>query len=104
MKRVRAEILSARRFGAYHSITLVAPDIAERARPGQFLAVTMPEGREFFLRRHFSIHQSARRGGWAGTLEFAFDDHGRGTQWLAHRQPHEFLDVIGPLGTPFSYP
>jgi len=104
VKRVRAEILSARRFGAYHSITLVAPDIAERARPGQFLAVAMPEGREFFLRRHFSIHQSARRGGWAGTLEFAFDDHGRGTQWLARGRPHEFLDVIGPLGTPFSYP
>jgi len=68
VKQVRAEILSTRKLGAYHSLTLVAPEIAEKARAGQFLAVRMPEGREFLLRRHFPIHQSSRRGGWAGTL------------------------------------
>ena len=55
MKQVRAEILSTRKLGAYHSLTLVAPEIAEKARPGQFLAVKMPEGREFLLRRQFAI-------------------------------------------------
>ena len=98
MKRVRAEILSTRRLGAYHMITVVAPEIAERARPGQFLAVKMPEGREFLLRRHFAIHQASRRGGWAGTLEFVFDPDGPGTSWLAGARAHETLDVIGPLG------
>ena len=104
MKRARAEILSTRRLGAYHSLTLVAPEIAERARPGQFLSVKMPDEREFLLRRHFSIHQASRRGGWAGTLEFAFDVSGPGTSWLSQARPHRFLDVIGPLGKPFSYP
>jgi dihydroorotate dehydrogenase electron transfer subunit len=105
MKRARAEILSSRKVGMYQSITLVAPEIAERARPGQFLAIAMPEGREFVLRRHFSIHQSSRRGGWAGTLEFIVDPtSGAGTGWLARAGAHEFLDVIGPLGSPFSYP
>jgi dihydroorotate dehydrogenase electron transfer subunit len=105
MKRARAEILSSRKVGMYQSITLVAPEIAERARPGQFLAIAMPEGREFVLRRHFSIHQSSRRGGWAGTLEFIVDPtSGAGTGWLARSRAHEFLDVIGPLGSPFSYP
>jgi dihydroorotate dehydrogenase electron transfer subunit len=105
MKRARAEILSTRAVGAYRSITLVAPEIAERARPGQFLAIAMPEGREFVLRRHFSIHQASRRGGWAGTLEFIVDPSaGAGTGWLASARAHEFLDVIGPLGSPFSYP
>jgi dihydroorotate dehydrogenase electron transfer subunit len=104
VRRARAEILSSRRSGAYTSLTVVAPEIADRARPGQFLAVAMPEGRAFFLRRHFSIHQSSRRGGWAGTLEFAFDRHGAGTDWLARREPHEFLDLVGPLGTAFAYP
>ena len=105
MKRARAEILSTRKVGAYRSITLVAPEIAERARPGQFLAVAMPEGRDFILRRHFSIHQAARRGGWAGTLEFVVDpDSGPGTGWLSRVDAHQFLDVIGPLGKPFSYP
>ena len=105
MKRARAEILSTRKVGAYRSITLVAPEIAERARPGQFLAVAMPEGRDFILRRHFSIHQAARRGGWAGTLEFVVDPgSGPGTGWLSRVGAHQFLDVIGPLGRSFSYP
>jgi dihydroorotate dehydrogenase electron transfer subunit len=104
VKRARAEILSTRRLGAYHSLTLVAPEIAERARPGQFLSVKMPDEREFLLRRHFSIHQASRRGGWAGTLEFAFDVSGPGTSWLSQARAHRFLDIIGPLGKPFSYP
>ena len=105
MKRARAEILSTRTIGAYRSITLVAPEIAERSRPGQFLAIAMPDGRAFILRRHFSIHQASRRGGWAGTLEFVVDPSaGAGTGWLAAARAHEFLDVIGPLGKAFSYP
>src|SRR5919108_453185 len=104
VKRARAEVLNARRFGVYHSITVVAPEVAERARPGQFLSIGMPEGRSFIFRRQFSIHEASRRGGWAGTLEFVFDRHGPGTSWLAGVRVHEFLDVIGPLGTAFAYP
>ena len=105
MKRVRAEILSTRTLGAYRSLTLVAPELAERARPGQFVAVAMPTGRDFILRRHLTIHQSSRRGGWAGTLEFVVDPAaGPGTAWLADLRAHESLDVIGPLGRPFAYP
>ena len=105
MKRVRAEILSTRTLGAYRSLTLVAPELAERARPGQFVAVAMPTDRDFLLRRHLTIHQSSRRGGWAGTLEFVVDPAaGPGTAWLGDLRAHEFLDVIGPLGKPFAYP
>ena len=104
MKRVRAEVLNARKLGAYHSITIVAPEVADRVRPGQFLSIGMPPERAFLLRRHFSIHQASRRGGWAGTLEFVFDPRGAGTGWLAEVKAHQFLDVIGPLGTAFAYP
>jgi dihydroorotate dehydrogenase electron transfer subunit len=97
-------VLNARRLGAYHSITIVAPEVADRVRPGQFLSVGMPEGRAFLLRRHFSIHQASRRGGWAGTLEFVFDPTGPGSGWLAEARAHQFLDVVGPLGKPFAYP
>ncbi len=41
VKQVRAEILSTRKLGAYHSLTLVAPEIAEKARPGP-----VPGGRD----------------------------------------------------------
>ena len=104
MRRARAEVLNARRLGAYHSLTLVAPEVAERVRPGQFVSVAMPAGRAFLLRRHFSIHQASRRGSWAGTLEFVFDPRGAGTEWLAEVKSHQFLDVIGPLGKAFAYP
>jgi dihydroorotate dehydrogenase electron transfer subunit len=105
VKRARAEILSTRRLGAYQALTLVAPEIAERARPGQFVAVSMPEDRDFVLRRDLTIHQSSRRGGWAGTLEFVVDPNaGLGAAWLAEQGAHGFLDIIGPLGKPFSYP
>ena len=37
MIRTRCEVLSNRRAGAYHALTLVAPEIAEAAKPGQFV-------------------------------------------------------------------
>jgi dihydroorotate dehydrogenase electron transfer subunit len=102
--RQKCEVLTSKRWGIYHSITVVAPEIADQARPGQFVEVMMPDSRDFVLRRPFSIHQASRKGGWAGTLEFAFLGGGRGTDWLTSVQAHDFLDVIGPLGKPFPYP
>jgi dihydroorotate dehydrogenase electron transfer subunit len=104
MHRQKCEVLSGKRWGVYHSITLVAPDIAEEARPGQFVQVAMPPGRDFLLRRPFSIHQASRKGGWAGTLEIAFTAVGPGSEWLTTVEAHDFLDVVGPLGRPFPYP
>jgi dihydroorotate dehydrogenase electron transfer subunit len=104
MIRTQCEVLSVKRAGAYWALTLVAPDIAELARPGQFIEIAPPPGREFLLRRPFSIHQASRRGGWAGTLEIAFDISGPGTEWLTQARPHDILDVIGPLGRAFSHP
>jgi dihydroorotate dehydrogenase electron transfer subunit len=102
--RTRCEVLSNRRSGAYWSITLVAPEIAEQARPGQFVQIAVPERRDFLLRRPFSIHQASRRGGWAGILEIVFDVVGPGTAWLAEIRPHDTLDVIGPIGRSFHVP
>ena len=104
MIRSQCEVLSNRRAGAYYSLTLVAPEIAERAKPGQFVEIGVPDGRNFLLRRPFSIHQASRRGGWAGTLEVVFDVGGPGTAWLAEARPHDMLDVIGPIGRSFTYP
>ncbi|HEX2025546.1 MAG TPA: dihydroorotate dehydrogenase electron transfer subunit [Actinomycetota bacterium] len=104
MFRQKCEVLSVKRWGAYHSITLVAPEIADDAKPGQFVEIGVPEGRQFLLRRPFSIHQASRKGGWAGTLEIAFTAVGPGTRWLTEIEAHDFLDVVGPLGRPFPYP
>ena len=64
--RVRAEVLSTRKMGAYHQLTIVAPRSRRRRDPGQFVSVRMPVGREFLLRRHLAIHDASRRGGGLG--------------------------------------
>ncbi len=104
MIRAQCEVLSTRRVGSYHSITIVAPEIADEARPGQFVEIGVPAGRSVLLRRPFSIHQASRRGGWAGTLELVYDVHGPGTEWLTTVRQHDVLDVVGPLGRAFTIP
>jgi dihydroorotate dehydrogenase electron transfer subunit len=103
--QVRGEVLTLRRVGEYFHLTLVAPGIAERARPGQFIALAVggPDS-SMLLRRSFSIYQAAARGLYGGTVEIVFAVAGRGTAWLSKLQPRQSLDVVGPLGRPFSLP
>lgn len=101
--RAVCEVVARKREGAYLSLTVAAADIAKRALPGQFVNVGV-QAQETLLRRPFSIYQTSRQGPWAGTVEFVFDAHGPGTRWLAEREAHDVLDVVGPLGTAFPLP
>ncbi|HEX7104768.1 MAG TPA: dihydroorotate dehydrogenase electron transfer subunit [Acidothermaceae bacterium] len=103
--QVTGEVLSLRRIGAYHAMTVVAPGVAESAKPGQFVTVAVggPDT-SMLMRRPFSIHRVHERGVYGGTVEFVFSVEGRGTRWLAQMQPHEPIDIVGPLGKPFSLP
>lgn len=103
--QVQGEVLATRRVGAYHAMTLVAPGIADGARPGQFVALAVggPET-SMLLRRAFAIYQVRERGVYGGTVEFIFAVHGKGTAWLADRRVHDPVDVVGPLGRPFTLP
>jgi dihydroorotate dehydrogenase electron transfer subunit len=100
--RAQCEVLAYGRVGDYHSLTFVAPDIAERSSPGQFVSVGVGAGT--VLRRPFSIYQVSQHGPWAGTVEIVFDVLGRGTRWLAERTKHDVVDVVGPLGRGFPMP
>jgi hypothetical protein len=44
--QVKGTVLTARRVDAYHAITVIAPGVAARFRPGQFVAVSVggPDG------------------------------------------------------------
>jgi dihydroorotate dehydrogenase electron transfer subunit len=98
--RELCEVLERRRAGAYHSLTVVAPGIAAAARPGQFINVLAGEERSFPLRRPFSIHRVES----PGTVEVVFDVVGAGTLALSRLRPHDVVDVLGPLGRPFTPP
>ncbi len=78
---------------AFHS-----PLISGAVRPGQFLNIKVVEGSEPLLRRPFSVYNVDGE-----NLEIVFNVIGRGTAVLRAKQPHECIDVIGPLGKPFSF-
>lgn len=101
--QARCEVLATRKVGAYWSLTFVAPDLAQRAQPGQFVSLGVDlDGA--VLRRAFSIARLSQRGPWAGTVEVVFAVVGRGTDWLARRRKHDVVDVVGPLGRAFPLP
>jgi dihydroorotate dehydrogenase electron transfer subunit len=101
--RSACEVVDRRKEGSYLALSLAAPEIAERARPGQFVNVGV-EARGSLLRRPFSIHRVSRQGPWAGTVDFVFSAHGPGTGWLGELGTHDVVSVVGPLGSSFRLP
>jgi dihydroorotate dehydrogenase electron transfer subunit len=101
--QVRGTVLTIRRVDAYVAMTVVAPAIATRFRPGQFIAVAVGGPQSSMLaRRAFSVHDV--RPDHGGTVEFVFLPREPGTQWLADCRSRDVLDVVGPLGRPFPVP
>ncbi|HZD74317.1 MAG TPA: dihydroorotate dehydrogenase electron transfer subunit [Actinomycetota bacterium] len=98
------EVLFHRRAGAYHTLSLVAPQIATAVRSGQFVGLLAGTERSFLLRRPFSVHRAERHGPAFGAIELVFDVVGPGTRALALLRPHDTVDVLGPLGRPFTLP
>ncbi|GGI07403.1 dihydroorotate dehydrogenase B (NAD(+)), electron transfer subunit [Egicoccus halophilus] len=101
--RAICEVMARRREGAYWQLSFSSPEIADRARPGQFveIAVGSPGA---LLRRPFSIARVSRQGAFASTVDVVFDAHGPGTEWLTSLDVHDLVDVVGPLGTAFPLP
>lgn len=77
----------------YVTMTLLCPEAAKNAVPGQFIHIQCGD---YTLRRPISI------GGVAGELlTVIFEVKGKGTHWLKQRQVGDTLDVLGPLGHGF---
>jgi dihydroorotate dehydrogenase electron transfer subunit len=103
--QVAGEVLSIKRVGDYHQLTLVAPGVTDTVRPGHFVALAVGgDDSGMLLRRAFSIYRTADRGVYGGTVDIVFAESGRGTRWLAKLRPHDPVDVVGPLGRPFTLP
>lgn len=96
-------VLTVRKVEAYHAMTLVAPAVAERFRPGQFVALAVGGEHTSRLRRRcFAVYEV--KSDYGGSVEFVFADRDEGTRWLAARRPRDSVDLIGPLGRPFRLP
>ena len=93
-KVVRTESLACDNF----RLTVMAPQMADEARPGQFVMVQTAPGQDPLLRRPFSIHQVSGD----GTVQILFKVVGRGTKILSETREGDSLSVFGPLGKGFT--
>lgn len=99
---VTGEVLASRRMGAYRQLTLAAPGVPDRFRPGTFVALST--GPERLARRALWIHRVQPTGGYGATIEVVVDPVGPGTRWLAAQPVGARVEVTGPLGRPFALP
>lgn len=97
-----AEVLATRTAGAFHHLSLVAPGVGERSRPGSFVALSVGDGR--LARRALWVHRVTAMGGHRAVVDVVVDPRGAGTRALAALQPGARVELTGPLGRPFSLP
>ncbi len=97
---VLAEILTNRALSRdYNVLGFAAPEIAQRARPGQFVMVRPTDGSDPLLRRPFSIFEILRdAGGEPVGISILNKRIGVGTSRLYSARPGDKLSILGPLG------
>jgi dihydroorotate dehydrogenase electron transfer subunit len=104
---IDAAVIENRRLSAdYNVLSLAAPEIAARARPGQFVMIKTSSGpltTAPLLRRPFSIFEILRdeRGAPRGISIFN-KRVGVGTTLLSGVEAGTRLSALGPLGRPFE--
>ncbi len=82
-----------------HKMVLSAPQIAQQAKPGQFIHVRISEGHSPLLRRPFSVHRVQGQ-----NIELLYRVVGKGTEILSKKKRGEYLDILGPLGKGYRLP
>jgi dihydroorotate dehydrogenase electron transfer subunit len=78
-------------------LSLHAPNLASRVRPGQFVNIRVNGSLDPLLRRPFSVYRTT-----GDAIEIIFNIVGKGTALLAEKRVGEVIDVLGPLGVPFT--
>lgn len=76
-----------------------SPEIASKAKAGQFVNVLCGDGLNAYLRRPISICRTDRVN---LTFDIVFQIRGKGTRLLAEFKEGQELDVLGPLGNSFA--
>lgn len=103
--QVQGEVLSNKRAGAHQHLTLVAPGVAERFRPGNLVALAVggPMS-DRMLRRSLPIYRVRATAAYRSTVELVFTPGEPGQTWLGGLTAGAPIDVVGPLGRPFALP
>jgi dihydroorotate dehydrogenase electron transfer subunit len=100
---VSATVLSNTQLSSdYNVLALAAPEIAERALPGQFVMVKTGERLEPLLRRPFSVFEVLNERGTVIGLSLLSKRIGPSTALLFDAKPGDRVQCLGPLGRPFA--
>jgi dihydroorotate dehydrogenase electron transfer subunit len=86
----------------YFRMGLAFAEVAQKARPGQFVMVKPHEGPIPILRRPFSIHSRIVENGRIRGFELLYKVVGQATGAMSEMKAGDVLDVLGPLGNGFS--
>ncbi|MBK7629938.1 MAG: dihydroorotate dehydrogenase electron transfer subunit [Ignavibacteriales bacterium] len=74
-----------------------SPEVAQSAKPGQFLNIRVSENTFPLLRRPFSVCDVEGE-----NIYLMFNILGEGTKMLARKNNGETIDILGPLGNGFN--
>jgi dihydroorotate dehydrogenase electron transfer subunit len=85
-------------------IRLDCPEIAERAVPGQFVMLRIPDRSDPLLARPFAVYDSFSVAGHRRHADFIYLVHGKFTTALPGLRVGDELTVWGPLGNGFDPP
>ena len=101
----KGTVVDNKKVGSYFVLTATAADMPKEFKPGNFVAVAIGDERSsLILRRAFSIYQVSNRGVYGGTVDIVMSPHGPGTDYLANLKRNDAINLVGPLGKPFSLP
>lgn len=99
MKAYRTKILNSQKQGnSYHLLVISQPELADLAKPGQFVYLKVSESYDPLLPRPLSIHQIDHK---KGIIYLLFQIKGKGTKVLSALKTGDELTVLGPLGNGF---
>ncbi|MCA9400096.1 MAG: dihydroorotate dehydrogenase electron transfer subunit [Candidatus Omnitrophica bacterium] len=79
-------------------MSIDAPAIKKETRPGQFIHIRTNDVLQPFFRRPFSVYRAKKY------VEIFYEVVGPGTKLLSRMKKGDPIDVLGPVGTPFTLP
>lgn len=84
---------------AFHRLCFEAPEVRDHVQAGQFVHIRVNEqGYEPFFRRPFSVYRAKKH------IEVFYEVVGPGTGIMSQWKKGDEIDVLGPVGTPFTLP
>lgn len=82
----------------FFQLRIDAKSLLKKIKPGQFIHIKVNDGLEPFFRRPFSVYRSQKY------VDVFYEVVGPGTKIMSEMKKGDDIDILGPVGTPFSMP